>query len=168
MGKSLLLRAISDLEPHGGEVVWSGINSTSVSGPAWRKRVGYLAAESEWWSVRVEDHFFSAEARERLPELGFDPAVWSASVAELSTGERQRLALLRLLANHPQVLLLDEPTASLDPDNTARVEQLVAGFRQQHHTPILWVSHDQKQIERIADRRLILDETGLQPHKVAA
>ncbi len=167
-GKSLLLRSIADLEPHQGDVSWKGVNSLALTGPQWRQQIGYLAAESEWWSTRVEEHFPSPEARELLPLLGFYTDVWSARVADLSTGERQRLALLRLLANQPQVLLLDEPTASLDPDNTERVEQLLAEHRRNHGTPILWVSHDPKQIARIADRHLILGKKGLKPQELAA
>ncbi|GAB4351377.1 MAG: ATP-binding cassette domain-containing protein [Gammaproteobacteria bacterium] len=167
-GKSLLLRAIADLEPHEGEVWLDGIESRSVSGPEWRKRVGYLAAESAWWGSRVADHFPGSRPEEWLVELGFDPDVWSARVTDLSTGERQRLALLRLLASHPQALLLDEPTASLDPVNTARVEQLVLAYCRQHNAPILWVSHNPAQVARIAGRHFAVTPGGLEPKKIAA
>lgn len=167
-GKSLLLRAIADLEPHEGEIAWNGVSSDTLSGPQWRRQVGYLAAESAWWSIRVEQHFPSADAREQLAALGFPSEVWSAPVTELSTGERQRLALLRLLANNPQVLLLDEPTASLDTDNTSRVERLVSAYRRRHQAPVLWVTHDPHQIARVADRHLTLDRTGLHSSRAVA
>jgi len=168
VGKSLLLRSIADLEPHQGVVSWNGVNSRSLTGPQWRQRIGYLAAESEWWSARVDEHFPTPDARELLPLLDFYTDVWSARVADLSTGERQRLALLRLLAIQPQVLLLDEPTVSLDPDNSQRVEQLLEAHRHQYGTPVLWVSHDPKQIERVADRHLILGKGGLKLQELAA
>lgn len=168
VGKSLLLRAIADLEPHQGSVSWNGIDCDSVSGPEWRRKIGYLAAESAWWGIRVEEHFADPQARERLADMGFQNSVWSSPVADLSTGERQRLALLRTLANEPEVLLLDEPTASLDPENTSRVERLITDFRKQHGTPILWVSHDPQQIARIADRHCVVCARGLEPKGIAA
>ncbi len=64
-----------------------------------------------------------------LDKLGFAPDVLGWSVARLSTGERQRLALVRLLAQTPEVLLLDEATANLDPSNGARVESVVETYR---------------------------------------
>ncbi len=156
-GKSLLLRSLADLEPHEGTVWWRETEATSMSGPEWRRRIGYLAAESNWWRHRVSDHFADQAVRDALPDVGLPDTLWEAEVAELSTGERQRLALLRLLANRPQVLLLDEPTASLDPQSTRRVEALVERYRVDHGTPVVWVSHDPEQIERVADRHLRLD-----------
>ena len=72
------------------------------------------------------------------------------------------LALLRLLANRPRVLLLDEPTANLDPDNIRRVEQLVKEYLAEQQAACLWVTHTRDQIARIADRELDLDASGLQ------
>jgi ABC-type multidrug transport system ATPase subunit len=79
-------------------------------------------------------------------------------VAELSTGERQRLALLRLLTNQPRALLLDEPTASLDPESTVAMERLISDYRQQHQAAVLWVSHQPEQIKRVCVRHLRLEQ----------
>ena len=73
-------------------------------------------------------------------------------VARRSGGERQRVALLRMLANQPRVLLLDEPTANLDQDNVARVEKLVAAYMADQSAGVLWVSHDPRQTTRVARR----------------
>jgi putative ABC transport system ATP-binding protein len=78
-------------------------------------------------------------------------------VARLSSGERQRFALLRLLANRPRVLLLDEPTANLDPDNVIRVEKLVATYMAAEGAGVLWVSHDPLQTTRVARRTLWME-----------
>jgi len=82
-------------------------------------------------------------------------------VSRLSSGEHQRLALLRLLSNRPKVLLLDEPTANLDPVNAQRVEKLLEDYRTQQKSSFLWISHDTQQIQRVAARHFVLREGRL-------
>ncbi len=160
-GKSLLLRAIADLIPHSGNVVLDHDDCNTIHPPQWRQRVGLLLAESHWWSDRVGDHFPIRDI-DKVSALGFDETVFDWQVSRCSSGEKQRLALLRLLANQPQVLLLDEPTASLDPDSVARVELMIKTYRQQTNSPVLWVSHDPVQLTRVADRQLRLEHKKLQ------
>lgn len=152
-GKTLLLRAIADLDPHEGRVLLDGVPCEQMTPPQWRQAVALLPAESPWWYARVGDHFCRPDAV-GLEQLGFDGQVMSWPVERLSSGERQRLALLRLLCNAPRVLLLDEPTANLDPDSGRRVEALVDGYRAEHGAAVVWVSHDPEQIARIGGRRL--------------
>jgi hypothetical protein len=76
--------------------------------------------------------------------------------ARCSTGEKQRLALLRSLMQGPAVLLLDEPTGNLDQDSTRRVEALLDDYRQQQSAALLWVTHDPEQIRRVARRSFTL------------
>ncbi len=156
-GKTVLLRAIADLIPHQGDARLDEQWCSHMKPTAWRRQVGYLPAESFWWADRVGDHFDEPD-REAFAALGFPPAVLDWDIGRLSTGERQRLALLRLLANAPRALLLDEPTASLDPDSVARVEDLLRDYRQRYRAPVLWVSHDRGQRARLADRVLILED----------
>ena len=151
-GKSLLLRAIADLDPHQGSVQLDGRSAESFAPCDWRRQVGLLPAESQWWGEHIGEHFSSVDEK-ALEALGFTRQVMEWQVARCSTGERQRLALLRLLCNQPRVLLLDEPTASLDPTAVARVEAIVARYRQEQGAAVLWVSHDPAQIARVADRR---------------
>lgn len=160
-GKTSLLRAIADLDAHEGNVLLDGIECNGLRAPDWRRRVGLLPAESDWWYEHVGEHF-DAVSDDGLKQLGFDSSMLGRKVLRLSSGERQRLALLRLLANEPQVLLLDEPTASLDPKNTRRAEQLIAKYRRKHSAPVLWVSHDPRQIKRVCDRHLRLRAGRLQ------
>ncbi len=163
-GKTTLLRAIADLEIHDGRVLLDNRECTSFRGSGWRRHVGMLPAESAWWCDRVGDHFEIID-EQAFAKLGFDPDIVERKVARLSTGERQRLALLRLLAGRPRALLLDEPTASLDPKSTRRAEELVAQYRQQERAPVLWVSHDPWQMKRVCDRRLHLLAGQMQPDK---
>ena len=159
-GKSLLLRAIADLDPHMGEVWLDGARRSQVPAPEWRHRVALLPAEAHWWADLVREHL--PEGSEALlADLGFGPETLDWAIARLSTGERQRLALARVLSNRPQVLLLDEATANLDPPNRDRVEALVEGYRVEHGAAVLWVSHDPEQRERIGGRRLVIQDRHL-------
>ncbi len=171
-GKSLMLRAIADLDPHDGQVLLGDQACESLPAPAWRRQVGLLAAESQWWFDRVGEHFdLDGDAEDPrdsqdpgggacrlwLERLGFASDVMTWEIRRLSTGEKQRLALVRLLCNRPRAILLDEPTASLDPDNVARVERLLAEERRRAALPVLWVTHDPQQIPRVADRGYRMD-----------
>ncbi len=163
-GKSLLLRAIADLDPHPGEAWLDGASRSSMPAPAWRRRVGLLPAESHWWGEDVGDHF-AADAADFVEPLGFEPEVMGWSVSRLSTGERQRLALARLLANGPEVLLLDEATANLDPTNRDRVEAVVEHYRTDQEAAVLWVSHDPDQRRRLGGRSLVIQDGRLEPEQ---
>lgn len=155
-GKSLLLRAIADLDPNHGRVSLGGVARESMTGPDWRRRVTYLAAEPGWWTERVADHFDDwGRQAERAERLLLPAHMGDAPVARLSTGERQRLALMRALERQPSVLLLDEPTAALDGAARDAVESVLAE-RQAAGTALLWVTHDAAQSARIARRRLVV------------
>lgn len=168
-GKTLLLRALADLDPAGGAVFFDGKNRDGIPAPEWRKQVGWLPAESVWWFDRVGNHMnVDAMSSSRsdpvekgdegiastLERLGFAEDVLGWKVERLSTGEKQRLALFRLLLNEPRVLLLDEPTAALDHANVHLVEEVIADYRRAAGAAVLWVSHDPGQIARAAGRHL--------------
>jgi len=159
-GKTMMLRAITDLEPHDGEVYLGNVKSTDISGPQWRKKVGMLPAESQWWCDTVGEHFQRFNEG-WLEMLGLDRTVMRWPVSRLSSGERQRLALLRLLSNQPEVLLLDEPTANLDPASGKRVEELLCNYSDLKETPVIWISHDTRQIQRMATRHFVLSDGKL-------
>lgn len=156
-GKTLLLRAIADLDPADGRITLNGVARDDVAGPEWRRRIAYVDAEAAWWSDVAGDHFDDTDAARRgLAGLGLGAELLDKPVALLSTGERQRLALLRALVLEPSAMLLDEPTSSLDADNAKRVEAMIEE-RRAAGAAILIVTHDDAQARRLAARKLVIE-----------
>ena len=161
-GKTLLLRMVADLDPHRGEAWLRGAARSAMPAPVWRRQVVYSAAESGWWAPRVGAHFPSPPGPERLARFGLRDDILEASVAACSTGERQRLALLRALALTPAVLLLDEPTGALDRESVARVEAVLRDYLVAGGAMLL-VTHDSGQAERLGTLQCRLHEGALRP-----
>jgi phosphate-transporting ATPase len=155
-GKTLLLRAIADLDPNEGLVCLEGRNRSTITGPEWRRLVGYMPAEPGWWADTVGEHFSEwTAALALIRDLGFSEEAKGWPISRLSTGERLRLALIRALTVRPKVLLLDEPTAALDRTSVAAVESLIA-TQVRAGLAVLWVTHDPDQAKRIAQRCLVV------------
>lgn len=161
-GKSRLLRAVADLEPHEGRVYLGEAEQFSVPAHEWRKRVIMVPADSQWWFDEVGAHF-TGSARQTMPAvLGFSGEVMDWPVSRLSSGERQRLALWRALAMAPEALLLDEPTANLDEEMTAAVEGWLLEEIQRRQLAVLWVAHDHGQIQRVANAHYRINGSRLE------
>jgi putative ABC transport system ATP-binding protein len=156
-GKTLLLRAIADLDPNAGSVRLQGRDRSTIPGPEWRRLVGYVPPEPGWWAETVGEHFPSwPVAVPVLARLGFPDETKAWPIGHLSTGERLRLALARALIVRPTVLLLDEPTAALDAASVTAVEALIISERRAG-LAVLWVTHDPAQRGRIAERELVME-----------
>ena len=156
-GKTLLLRAIADLDPNEGLVCLDGRERSMITGPEWRRLVGYVPAEPGWWADTVGEHFGEWTAALAFArDLGFPEAAQAWPITRLSTGERLRLALVRALMMRPKVLLLDEPTAALDVASVAAVEALI-NARRRTGLGVLWVTHDAEQAKRVAHRLLVVE-----------
>ncbi len=158
-GKSLLLRVLANLvSPERGIVRWGGRAPDRARLP----RIGFvfqqpvmlrrsviqnvkfaLAAANVAGSRREE------RAREML-ELASLTALARAPARVLSGGEQQRLAVVRALATDPEVLLLDEPTSSLDPASTLAIERLL-GEARTRLTKVVLITHEVRQARRLAD-----------------
>jgi len=157
-GKTRLLRAIADLDAAAGQVFLNGGERHEMPAPEWRKRVRYVAAEPQWWTDTARPAFTAGNA-ERLSRLlsavGLSDDRLDKPLATLSTGERQRLALVRSLADDPAVLLLDEPVSALDMQSAALVAELLR-FQLLAGRTLIITSHNDTAVSRLGHMRLQL------------
>jgi ABC-type sulfate/molybdate transport systems ATPase subunit len=160
-GKTRLLRAIADLEAHTGRIRLGETAQSDVTAHRWRGWVMLVPAESQWWAESVGAHLHEPP-NGGLQALGFEEAAREWQVSRLSSGEKQRLALLRALSYGPRALLLDEPTANLDPESTLAAEHWLRDLTQDRQLPVLWVAHDPEQIARVADRHFRIEDSKLE------
>ncbi len=166
-GKTHFLRALADLVPWHGQIRLDQQSSLDISAPQWRQQVMLVAADNQWWHPKVAMHFRTPEALP-LKSLGLAEDILGRDPQHLSSGEKQRLALLRALDRAPKVLLLDEPCANLDTDATQQVEALLTDWCRHHQGHLIMTSHDPAQRQRLADRHWAIKDgtvtaTGASP-----
>jgi putative ABC transport system ATP-binding protein len=183
-GKTVLLRAIALLDPlDEGSIRWGGRIVRGEAVPAYRKRVIYLHQRPALLEGTVEENlrhpftllahrgrtFDPDRAEDLLARLGREPGFLARSSRDLSGGESQLVGLIRALQLDPAVLLLDEPTASLDPATARAVEGLLDEWlaAQPDGRALLWVSHDANQARRMTGRRIQLRAGRLESEEPA-
>jgi ABC-type iron transport system FetAB ATPase subunit len=162
-GKTSLLRAIVRLdEPAGGRVLVDGTDARELDPRALRRRVGLVAQAPVILPGTVRDNLAFALSAPEAPALaaalhatGLDGDAIDRDASRLSGGEAARVAIARALTRDPGALLLDEPTAALDPDATAAVERLLRDLAARG-LALLVVTHDAAQAERLADHAVRL------------
>lgn len=162
-GKSVFLQCLADLIPSQLTVSLDGVAHTDVKGHQWRQWLMYMPAEPAWWTKRVADHF-PEQLRVPFSQLGLQEDLLERDPLRLSSGQRQRLALLRVLAREPRIMLLDEPTANLDEDNAQRVEAAIEKWCDKGGT-VLFTSHDPRQRKRLGQRLWQIDDGAVQEHE---
>jgi len=161
-GKSTLLRLLNRLaDPDAGVVRFHGTDVRELDPLELRRRVGLVpqlpapvpgsVADNVCFGPRLEGREVDPEGPVRL--AGLDPSFLDRDASRLSVGEQQRVMLARALALEPEVLLLDEPTASLDPTATGAVEDALRGL---HDVSLVLVTHSRDQADRLTERTIRL------------
>jgi putative ABC transport system ATP-binding protein len=162
-GKSTLLRLLNRLaDPDEGSVRFHGTDVRELDPLELRRRVGLVpqlpapvpgtVADNVAFGPRLRGEEVDPEPPLRL--AGLDASFAERDASRLSVGEQQRVMLARALALEPEVLLLDEPTASLDSAATGAVEEALRGLR---GVSLVLVTHDRGQAERLAERTMKLE-----------
>ena len=161
-GKTRFMRAIADLDEASGEIYLNGQDRKDLSAYEWRKRVRFVSADSNWWFETVEEHFEPEfELENNMHKLSLKPELMNWNVSKLSTGERQRLAFLRAIADEPQVLLLDEPTSALDENSTEKLEQMIESIKS-NGTIIFIASHHSEQVKKFGPNEIIFSNEAVE------
>jgi putative ABC transport system ATP-binding protein len=162
-GKSTFLRLLCRLdEPTEGTVYFDGTDYRTIDPTELRTSIGLVPQSPALREGTVRENVTIApRLRDEPVEPGrvetllgrVDLAGYAdRPVADLSGGEAQRVAIARTLMIDPETLLLDEPTASLDPDAQAEIEGLLTDLLTTSDRTVLLVTHDQGQADRVADR----------------
>ena len=184
-GKTTLLKAINRLHEVEGDAFWhhgrievaldgavQDVYNPAVDVQMLRRRVAYIFQSPAVLPMSIEANAafglrlagerdgarMAQKVRAALEAVGLHDEVHTrleAPASILSQGQKQRLAIARALVLDPQILLFDEPTSSLDPEATQRIEALAQKLKKER--TILWVTHDTAQTERIGDRVVVLN-----------
>lgn len=109
-------------------------------------------------NMGLSDSVVDARVKEAAEAVELRAELLEKSPFELSGGQKRRAAIAGVMAMEPEVLILDEPTAGLDPKGRDRILRLVSRYREVHHTTVLLVSHSMEDVARTADRVLVMSK----------
>ncbi len=166
-GKTTLLRLIDLLdEPASGKIYFDGADTAESPAVrlALRRRMAFVLQKPVVFNLSVYDNVTSAlkwrgmrgqslqEKVNKIIDVVGMSDYSSRNARHLSGGEIQRVAIARALAIEPEVLLMDEPTANLDPLSAGRIEELISNIIRKYTTTIIMATHDLPQGQRLADR----------------
>lgn len=155
-GKSTFLSLINRMtDPDSGTLYFKGTPYFEMNVLQLRRKIGIVFQLPTMLSGTVKDNLVigpalfqetlsEVEIDELLEQVGLPSSIKSQDARSLSGGQKQRVSLARTLANRPEILLLDEVTASLDPQSTEEIEKLIGNIHKMGKT-ILWVTHNLSQ-----------------------
>ncbi len=169
-GKSMLLRVLVRLhEPTSGEVLLDGGDVCGLEPATLRRRMNLVQQSPAMLEGTVEENLrygpglagippedIGERIRTAIEDASLDESFLFRKAERLSGGERQRVAIARALAMQPDVLLLDEPTASLDPRSRRAVEDTILRLKSERGLTMVIVTHDVEQSLRLGDRTSLL------------
>lgn len=174
-GKSTLIQHLNGLiKASAGELFYNGENiySQGYDMKQLRSKVGLVFQYPEHQLFEVDvltDVCFGpknqglsreeaeARARKALEQVGLDPSYYKQSPFELSGGQKRRVAIAGVLAMEPEVLILDEPTAGLDPRGRDEILDQIDRLHRERHMTIILVSHSMEDVARYADRLIVMN-----------
>ncbi len=171
-GKTTILRLIDMLErPTAGKIMIDGIDVTKIGDrqkTRTRRNMSMVFQKPTPLRGSVHDNIaiglkyrrvdrakISTRVSESLGLVGLE-GYEKRNAGTLSGGEMQRVALARAIAANPKILLLDEPTANLDPVSTEKIESLIGDLKNQSHMTVILSTHDMEQGQRLADRMAVV------------
>lgn len=175
-GKSTLIQHLNGLMKQTGGTIY--YNGTDIYSPGYslkelRSKVGLVFQYPEHQLFEVDvfsdvcygpknqglsEAEVKERAREALVQVGLEEKFWDQSPFELSGGQKRRVAIAGVLAMRPEVLILDEPTAGLDPRGRDEILDQIAKLHQEQNMTIILVSHSMEDIARYADRIIVMNQ----------
>ena len=170
-GKTTLLRLIDLIdEPASGKIFFDGVDAAAPATVrlGMRRRMAFVLQKPVVFNLSVHDNiacalrwrgFRGSKLKEKVNHIADVVGLsdyGSRNARHLSGGEVQRVAIARAIAIEPEVLLLDEPMANLDPLSAARIEELISSIIRRYATTIIMATHDLSQGQRLADRMAVM------------
>ena len=170
-GKTTLLRLIDLIdEPASGKIFFDGVDAAAPAAVrlGMRRRMAFVLQKPVVFNVSVHDNIACAlrwrgvrgsklkEKVNHITDVVGLSDYGNRNARQLSGGEVQRVAIARAIAIEPEVLLLDEPMANLDPLSAARIEELISSIIRRYATTIIMATHDLSQGQRLADRMAVM------------
>ena len=174
-GKSTLIQHLNGLlKPTSGAVFYDGkdINDSDFSKKKLRSKVGLVFQYPEYQlfeSTVIDDVKFGPKnigmdslkidmnSFQALKQVGIGEDLLDVSPLELSGGQKRRVAIAGVLAMEPEVLILDEPTAGLDPSGRDEILDLVAKLHKERNLTVILVSHSMEDVARYVERRIVMN-----------
>jgi len=171
-GKSTLLRLLNRLdEISGGKIIFNSKNSRELNPCGLRRKIGYLFQTPHMFPETVKDNLRFVDSSltddlmiSMLSEVNLGPDFLSSNVEVLSVGEKQRIALARLFAINPEIILLDEPTSALDEKNSSLLLKLIKSKVTQKGITAIIVTHDPRQALTFDGEALLIINGKLMEH----
>lgn len=166
-GKSTFLRLLNKLiSPTNGDILFNKKNMNEIPSQQIRKEIGLLQQQAFLFNGTIKDNllfgpkiwnidYSNEDLIKLLKKVALGPEYLDRDINGLSGGEQQRVSLARSLANKPKVLLLDEPTSSLDINSEEIIEETIKNLKEEG-IKIIIVTHSLEQTERLTDSLIFL------------